>query len=157
MKSLLAVLVLMLSVSAFAVEYPVKNFKYISDFDYREEVLNSDKFVVMVFSSKECLERTITDRSCFLFEKKLDFYIPKFSSKLKFVGFDTYFDNYTVSSEFRITKTPTVIILKNNQIIKRFELAARTYNPQTPPYPPYYYSPQDQLLTEVVNTLNQIR
>lgn len=152
MKSLVAVLALMLSLSAFAIEYPVKNFNYISDYDYRTEVLNSDKYVVMVFSSKECLERVIVDRSCFSFEKKLDYFIPKFSSKLKFVGFDIFFDNYQVSSEFRITKTPSVIIIKNNQIIKRFEPVARPYNPQTPPY---YYSAQDELFKEVINELNK--
>lgn len=155
MKSLLAVLALMLSVSAFAVDYPVKNFKFISDFDYREEVQDSDKFVVMVFSSKECLERTIVDRTCFMFEKKLDYFIPKLSNKLKFVGFDTYFDNYQVSSQFHITKNPTVIIIKNNQIIKRFEPVFRPYyNPQSQT-PNLNY--QDELLRDVLNTLQQIR
>ena len=153
MKYLLAALTFLLSLSAFAIEYPVKNYNYISDFDYRTEVSSSDKFNVLIFSSKECLERVVVSRECFQFERKLDYMIPKFSTKLKFIGFNTYFENYTVSSEFQITKTPTVIILKNNQIIKRFEPVYRPYNPQLPQGQIWY----DSMFTDVVNTLNQIR
>ena len=122
MKAILCLLALIFAYSSFAsdVTYPVKNFKFISDWDYREEVQDSDKYVVMVFSSKECLERTIQDRSCFLFEKKLDYFVPKFSKNVKVVGFNTYFENYQVASQFNIRK-PTVIVIKNNKIIQRLE------------------------------------
>ena len=153
MKGLFSLILLCCTLSAWAdVTYPVNNFKYISDWDYREEVQDSDKFVVMIFSSKTCLERVIIERSCFLFERKLDYFIPSFSPKIKVVGFNAYYDNYTVVSQFNIQKIPTVIILKNNQILKRFE--------------PTYAQPdinngrmgwQDELLKEVVSSLNQIR
>lgn len=146
MKGVFTLIALCFAFSAwsFDVTYPVKNFKYISDWDYREEVQDSDKYVVMVFSSKSCLERTIIDRTCFLFEKKLDFFVPKFSSKVKVVAFNTYFENYTVASQFYVQNTPSVIIIKDNQIIKRFE-------------PTYRMGWQDELLQEVVNVVSQIR
>jgi hypothetical protein len=153
MKYLIYLITLCFAFSALAeVNYPVKNFKYISDWDYREEVQDSSKYVVMVFSSKNCLERTIVDRSCFLFEKKLDYYIPGFSSKVKVVGFNTFFENYTVVSQFHITKIPTEIILKNDQIIKQMEASYLTYNIMTG-----RQVWQDKLLKEVVSTVSQIR
>ncbi len=153
MKGLLILLSLCFTVSAWSdVTYPVKNFKYISDWDYREEVQDSDKYVVMVFSSKSCLERVVIDRSCFMFEKKLDYYIPSFSSKVKVVGFNAYFENYTVVSQFYVQKMPTVIILKNNQIIKRFEA---TFD--QPDINNGRMGWQDELLKEVLNTIYQIR
>ena len=53
------------------------------------EVEQSDKYVVMIFSSRYCLERSIMDRGCFLFERKFDYYIPTLSEKIKVVGFNT--------------------------------------------------------------------
>jgi len=153
MKYIISLIAVFFVFSALAdVTYPVKNYKYISDWDYREEVQDSQKYVVLVFSSKNCLERINIDRSCFLFEKKLDYYIPGFSSKIKIVGFNTFFENYTVVSQFNITKIPTVIIMKNNQIIKRMEathLQADIMNGRL--------DWQDELLKEVVTTLSQIR
>ena len=152
MKSLLTAIVLCFTFSAWSeVTYPVKNFKYISDWDYREEVQESDKYVVIVFSSKSCLERVVTDRSCFLFEKKLDYFVPKFSSNVKVVAFNTYFENYSVASQFFIEKSPTVIIIKNNQIIKRFD---PTYAPADINIGRMGW--QDELLKEVLNTVSQI-
>jgi len=153
MKGLLILLSLCFTFSAWSdLTYPVKNFKYISDWDYREEVQDSDKYVVMVFSSKSCLERVIIDRSCFMFEKKLDYFIPSFSSSVKVVGFNAYFENYTVVSQFNVQRMPTVIILKNNQIIKRFEA---TFN--QPDINNGRMGWQDELLKEVINTIYQIR
>ena len=152
MKGLLTLITLCFAFSAWSdVTYPVKNFKYISDWDYREEVQDSDKYVVMVFSSKSCLERTIIDRSCFMFEKKLDYFVPKFSSSVKVVAFNTYFENYTVVSQFHIQKIPTVIIIKNNQIIKRFEptYAQADINNGRMGW-------QDELLKEFLSVLSQI-
>ncbi len=153
MKGLLFLIMLLFTFSAWSdVTYPVKNFKYISDWDYREEVQDSNKYVVMVFSSKNCLERVVIDRSCFMFEKKLDYYIPSFSSQVKVVGFNAYFENYTVVSQFYVQKMPTVIILKNNQIIKRFEA---TFD--QPDINNGRMGWQDELLKEVLNTIYQIR
>lgn len=152
MKCLFSILALCFAVSALAeVTYPVKNFKYISDWDYREEVQDSNKFVVMVFSSSSCLERINVDRSCLLFEKKLDYFIPAFSSKVKIVGFNTFFENYSVVSKLHITKIPTVIIIKNNQIIKRMEASYLPYDIMTA-----RQGWQDELLKEVVSTISQI-
>ena len=152
MKKIIFLLTTLISFSAMSeVVYPVKNFKYISDFDYREEVQDSDKFVVMIFSSKECLERVIVDRDCFLFEKKLDYFVPSFSSKVKLVGFNTYFENDNIASQFHIQRRPTVIIIKDNQVLKRIE--------------PYYALPditvgrlnwQDELLKETIETIYKI-
>jgi hypothetical protein len=153
MKTIIFLLTILVSLSALAeVVYPVKNFKYISDFDYREEVQDSDKFVVMIFSSKECLERVIVDRSCWLFEKKLDYFVPSFSPKIKMVGFNTYFENYTVVSQFHIQKKPTVIIIKNNQILKRIEP-----NYALPDITVGRMNWQDELLKETVETIYKIR
>lgn len=153
MKYIISLITLCFALSALAeVNYPVKNFKYISDWDYREEIQDSSKYVVMVFSSKSCLERINVDRSCFLFEKKLDYYIPGFSSKVKVVGFNTFFENYTVVSQFNISKMPTVIIMKNNQIIKRMEANYLPYDIMTG-----RQGWQDELLKEVVSTVSQIR
>ena len=152
MKSLLTLIVLCFAFSAWSdVVYPVNNFKYISDWDYQEEVQNSDKYVVMIFSSKSCLERTIIDRSCFMFEKKLDYYVPSFSKNVKLVGFNTYFENYSVASQFNVRNVPSVIIIKNGQIIKRFET---NYAPADINNGRFDW--QDELLREVVNTIYQI-
>ncbi len=153
MKGLLTLIALCFALSAWSdVTYPVKNFKYISDWDYQDEVQNSDKYVVMVFSSKSCLERINIDYSCFLFEKKLDYFIPNFSSKVKIVGFNTYFDNYSVVSQFNVQKTPSVIIIKDNQIIKRFE---STY--AQPDINNGRLDWQDELLRDVLSTVQNIR
>jgi thioredoxin-related protein len=109
------------SVENFPVEYPVKNYQYITDFEYDREVRESDQYILLVFSSKDCLERTIIDRSCFLFEKKLDYFIPSFSPRIKVVGFNTYFENYQTTTYFQIHARPTVILLKNNSELKRME------------------------------------
>lgn len=155
MKSLVATLMLLLSLNALASDpvYPTKNIRYVTDYDYRTEVLDSDKYVVMVFSSDECLERTIIERSCFLFEKKLDYFVPKFSSKVKVIGFNTYFDNYRMVSDFNITKKPTVIIMINGKILKRFEPVYYQPNPNQVPRLDW----QDTLLTEVLDVVGQIR
>ena len=143
-------LLLTFSVSAMAnIDYPTRNYSYISDFDFREEVEIKDKYVVMVFSNKECLERTIIDRSCWLFEKKLDYFVPKFSPRIKVVGFNTFFENYQVASRFNVRKTPTVIILRNGQQLSRFE-ADYTYGDWT------QGNWQDRLLKQVLDKVSQI-
>lgn len=153
MKGLLTLIALCFAFSAWSdVTYPVKNFKYISDWDYSTEVQNSDKYVVMVFSSNSCLERTIIDYSCFLFEKKFDYFIPRFSSSVKVVGFNTFFENHSVVSQFMIQKNPTVIIIKDNQIIKRFESAYAQ-----PDLNNGRLGRQDELLKEVLDTVQRIR
>ncbi len=119
MKTLTLLTGLLISISAFAFEYPVKNFYYITDSDYTDEVEQSDKFVVMIFSSRYCLDRTIMDRSCFLFERKLDYYIPSFSEKIKVIGINTYFENQQLVDQLMIRQTPVVIIMKNGLEIDR--------------------------------------
>lgn len=153
MKFLIMLLSVTFTLTALAdVVYPVKNFKYISDWDYREEVERSDKYVVMIFSSKDCLERTIVERSCFLFEKKLDYFVPTFSPKVKVVGFNTFFENYRIVSDFHINKVPSVIIIKDNKIIKRIEPSY-----QRPDLNQGRLGWQDELLKETVETVYQIR
>lgn len=155
MKSLLALLLLALSLNALSFDpvYPTKNIHYVSDRDYRTEVLDSDKYVVMVFSSDECLERTIIDRGCWQFERKLDYFVPKLSSKVKVIGFNTYFDNYSLVSDFNITKKPTVVIMINGKILKRFEPVYYQPNPNHVPRMDW----QDTLLKEVLDVVGQIR
>src|SRR3989344_967218 len=123
MKGLLTLLALSFTFAAwsFDVVYPVKNYQYISDWDYQEEVQDSDKYVVMVFSSKSCLERINIEYSCFLFERKLDYFIPSFFKNVKVVGFNTYMENYQIVSNLKVSGVPSVIIMKDNQIIKRIE------------------------------------
>ena len=153
MKSILILVEFFLSYSAWSeVTYPIQNFKYISDWDYRQEVQDSDKYVVMVFSSNSCLERTIIERNCFLFEKKLDHFVPGFGPKLKVVGFNTYFENYHVVSQFNIIKVPTVIILKENHVIRRMEASY-----STPDVMNGRFAWQDELLKEVLDTVSKIR
>jgi thioredoxin-like negative regulator of GroEL len=86
-----------------------------------------------------------------MFEKKLDYFVPKFSSNVKVVAFNTYFENYSVVSQFQIQKIPTVIIIKNGQIIKRFEA---TYAPADINNGRLGW--QDELLKEVLNVVSQI-
>jgi len=149
MKGLLTLIALCFAFSAWSdVTYPVKNFKYISDSDFRDEVQNSDKYVVMVFSSKSCLERINIDRSCFMFEKKLDYFVPSFSANVKVVAFNTFFENYNIMSQFQVFKIPSVILLKDNQILKRFEPAYDQTDGRL--------DWQDDLLKEVLNTVYQI-
>lgn len=153
MKGILILIAFLFAYSAWSdVNYPTKNYKYISDWDYRTEVEESDKYVIMVFSSKSCLERTIIDRSCFLFEKKLDYFVPRFSPLTKVVGFNTYFENYQIANQFQVRKTPSVIIMKNNFIIKRFE---PTY--ERPDVMNGRLDWQDELLKQVLETVMQIR
>ena len=122
MKMIILCLSLLFSFSALsAVMYPVKNFNYISGWDMSAEVERSEKFVVLVFSSKECLERSYVERRCFDFERKLDSLIPKLSRNIKVVGVNTFFENDDVVRDFKITKSPTVILMKDNQILKRYK------------------------------------
>lgn len=150
MKTLALLTGLFISISAFAFEYPVKNFYYISDADYRDEVEQSDKFVVMIFSSRYCLDRTIMDRSCFLFERKFDYYIPSFSEKIKVVGINTYFENQQLVDQFMIRQTPVVIIMKNGEQIDRL---APDF--QDPDY--YQMSWEDRFLKLLTSKLYHIR
>lgn len=133
--------------------YPVKNIRYISEFDYPSEVQYSDKYVVMVFSNDSCLERVMIDRTCWLFEKKLDFFIPGFSSKIKVVGFNTFFDNYLMVRDFSIRKTPTVIIMIGGKILERFEPDFSVRRVNRIPQLPW----EDQLLKDVLTVIQQIR
>jgi hypothetical protein len=155
MKSFIAALMLAISFNALSFDpvYPTKNIRYVNDRDYRTEVLDSDKYVVMVFSSDECLERTIIDRSCWLFERKLDYFVPKFSSKVKVIGFNTFFENYGMVRDFNIIKKPTVIIMINGKILKRFEPVFNQPNPNRIPRMDW----QDTLLKEVLDVVGQIR
>ena len=127
MKGFLILLAFLFVYSAWSksvsslVEYPVKNYTYMTDFDYQREVQDAQDYVLLVFSSNNCLEGTIIDRSCFLFEKKLDYFIPSFSPRIKVVGFNTYFENYQTTSMFHIQVRPTVILMRNNSILKRME------------------------------------
>lgn len=150
MKILAFISTLLFSLASFAFEYPVKNFQYISDLDYHDEVESSEKYVVMIFSSRYCLERTIVDRSCFLFERKFDYYIPSFSDKIKIVGFNTYFENYQIVNQFMIRSNPTIIIMKNGQQIDRLEPDF-----QRPDY--NRMSWEDRFLQLVTSKLYQIR
>ena len=153
MKSFLLFMALSFSFASWsAVEYPVKNYSYLSDLDYQSEVQTSDKYIVMVFSSNYCLNRSIVDRSCFLFERKFDAFIPSFSSKVKIVGFNTYFENNYVSQLFQITNTPTVIIFKDNLMLKKMEA---TYAPIDLVIGRINW--QDAFLQEVVNEVYKIR
>lgn len=153
MKGLILAVSLVFSLGAFAsdVTYPVKNFKYFSELDFTNEVSESDKYVVMVFSSKECLERTARDPICFLFERKLDVFVPKFSPLVKVVAFNTYFDNYQLIQQFQISKNPTVIIIKNNRVLNRFEPKFRQ-----PDINNGRFAWQDELLREVTSTIFRI-
>jgi thioredoxin-like negative regulator of GroEL len=150
MKSLIFIISLFFSLQSIAFEYPVKNFRFISEWDFHDEVERSDKYVVILFSSSACLERAIHHRSCFLFEKKLDHFIPSFSKQIKMVGVNTYFENYQLKNHFQITKTPVVIVLKNGQQIDRIE----------PDFarPDYYrMSWENRFLQLVTSKLYQIR
>lgn len=150
MKRLVLICALFTSLTSFGFEYPVKNYQYISDWDYIDEVERSDKFVVMVFSSRYCLERTIVDRGCFLFEKKFDYYIPSLSDKIKIVGFNTHFENYQIVNQFMITQTPLIIIMKNGKQIDRLEPDF-----QRPEF--NRMSWEDRFLQLVISKLYQIR
>ncbi len=153
MKVLIILASLLLGTQAYAIQiqYPVKNFKYLSESDYRVEVQDSKEYVLVVFSNNDCLERTIIDRSCFMFEKKLDYSLPSFSKKVKVVAFNTYFENYLIANDFNITHTPTVILLKNNQVLKRFEPTNAL-----PDINNGRLSSQDELFKEVLKTVYQI-
>lgn len=149
MKGLLILAAMFFAYAAWSNDiYPVKNYKYISDWNYREEVEDSKQYVVLVFSSKECLERTIVERQCFLFEKKFDYFIPQLSSKLKVVGFNTYFENHQVVSQFNV-KNQAVILMKDGKILKRIEPDFRRPDVVTGSW-------QDRLLKETLDTLRQI-
>lgn len=153
MKSILVLAALSFSFATWSsIEYPVKNYKYLSDSDFQTEVQNSEKYVVMVFSSSYCLDRSIVDRSCFLFERKFDALAPSFSSKVKIVGFNTYFENSYVSQLFQITQNPTVIIFKDNLILKKLEA---TYEPTDVVNGRIYW--QDAFLRDVINEVYKIR
>jgi hypothetical protein len=154
MKSLITAFLAFISLKALAFDpvYPVKNLRYISERDYRQEVLESDKYVVMVFSSDDCLERTIVERSCWLFEKKLDYYVPKFSSRVKVVGFNTYFENYIMVRDFHIKNRPTVVVMIKGQAIKRFEPVYQDARPYSVPYLHW----QDRLLKDVLSYVGSI-
>lgn len=152
MKAAMTLLATLFSFTALAVDYPVKHIRYISDFDYREEVQESKQYVVMVFSSKQCLERSIVTRDCWLFEKKLDYFVPSFSSKVKMVGFNGYFENYSVISQFHINRYPTVIIMKDNQMIERIEPSYLE-----PDMTQYRLGWQDEMLKTTVETIYKIR
>ena len=144
MKTLALLTCLLISMSAFAFEYPVKNFRYLSDSDYRNEVEQSDKYVVMIFSSRYCLERSIMDRGCFLFERKFDYYIPTLSEKIKVVGFNTYYENQQLIDQLMIRQTPVVIIMKNGHEIDR--LAPDFQDPD------YYQTSWEDRFLELVTT-----
>ena len=152
MKILMVILSSLFCFTVSAVDYPVKNIRYITEFDYREEVQESEQYVVLVFSSKECLERTIPDRNCWLFEKKLDYFVPSFSSKVKVVGLNTYFENYSLVSQFHLQKYPTIIILTDNYILDRFEP-----NFVLPDLNQNRLSWQDELLKKTVEAIYKIR
>lgn len=141
MKFVLIILATALSLTAFAqrATYPVKNIRYISEWDYSSEVLRSEKFVVMVFSSEACLERISVERSCWLFEKKLDYFVPTFSSNVKVIGFNTSFENYRLTNDLGILKSPTVILMNKGRILKRYSTGS-----------------QDQLLKNVLNDISKI-
>ena len=153
MKGFLILLAMLFAYSSWSAEvtYPTKNYKYISDWDYRTEVQDSDKFVLLVFSNNSCLEWTIPDRSCFLFERKLDYFIPGFSPAIKVIGFNTYFENYQVVSQFQIQKVPTVILMKNNSILRRMEASY-----ELPDVNRGRMGWQDELLKQVLETVRQI-
>ena len=158
MKSILILIAFLFAYSAWSsseqssIEYPVKNYNYITDFEYQREVQESDDYVLLVFSSKDCLERTIIDRTCFLFERKLDYFIPSFSSHIKVIGFNTYFENYQTTSMFQIQVRPTVILMKNNSILKRMEATHLS-----PDLPIGRLDWTDELLKEVLDTVRFIR
>ena len=155
MKALLTAVLIAFGLNALAADpfYPVNNIRYVSDRDYRTEVLDSDKYVVMVFSSDDCLDPTIIERARWRFEKKMDYFVPNFSTKVKVIGFNTYFENYLIAGDFHITKTPTVIIMFKGQIIKRFEPVYNPANPNRIPQMDW----QDVLLQDVLNVVGQIR
>ncbi len=144
MKILMLILLSLVSLAALAVEYPVKNIRYLSTDDYLREVQNSDQYIVMVFSSQECLERIVPERNCWLFERRLDAFTPSFSSKFKVIGFNTYYENYSLVAFFNLVFFPTVIIMKDNYILERLE-------PQT------HFGWQDELLKRTLEAVYQIR
>ncbi len=152
MKQLLTLIAFAFALQAFGVTYPIKNYSYISDADSNREVEESDQYVVMVFSDSNCLNRSVRERDCFLFERKLDAYVPTFSSLVKVVGFNTYFENYQMVSDFLIHVKPTVILIKDNQVIKRLEATYRRpdYSQPTPGW-------QDELLRQTIEMVGSIR
>lgn len=122
MKNIAFVLALMFSGFASAAsDFPLKNIKILTEWDYTKEVQNSNQYVAMIFSSSACLEKITIDSSCLLFEKRMDYVAPKFSKNVKVVVFNTYFENYRLKDQFSIQKTPTVILMKNGKIVKRLE------------------------------------
>ncbi len=121
MKNIAFAFALLFSSLSFATpDFPLKNIKVLTEWDYATQIQNSNQVTAIIFSSSACLERVTMDNNCLLFERRMDYVAPKFS-KVKLVVFNTYFENYRLKNEFNITKIPTVILMKDGKILKRLE------------------------------------
>ncbi len=141
---------LFIALNAFSKDYPVKNFQYIDEYDFSSH-LNSNKIVAVVFSNSSCLERTYPDRSCMLFERKFDYFVPSFANKVKVIAADLYFQNYSLPQMYQISMLPTVVLF-----IDGFEVAREEANIRIFDFNTIQLNWEDDLLNRSLQMINKI-
>ena len=84
----------------------------LTDSNFEQEVLNSDKPVLVDFWAEWC-------QPCRMLAPTIDELAKEFTGKVKIGKVDTD-HNRNVSMKFDVTAIPTVILFKNGQIVRKF-------------------------------------
>ncbi len=131
--------------------FPVDHIKYIDGYSFEDEVEMAKGKVVVIFSNGSCLWTSYPARSCFLFEKRIDFFGKQIKSRgYKLIGIDVGFRNIEVFQRYSLTSKPSVIIFNKGYEVERFE---PRYSQQD--RAPYVLSWQDDLTKRVIDFLQK--
>jgi hypothetical protein len=111
---------------------PVHNFPYIDLFDYRAEVEDSDRPVVLIISSAACLRGGFVSRSCMLTERRIDqHFVPKIAHRIKTVGVLVDHGIPRLPYHLQVTRFPTVFMMYRGMVLDKVEPVPTPRDPVT--------------------------
>jgi hypothetical protein len=134
-----------------ATAMPLENFEYIDEVEFEAKVEESSKPVVFFLSDASCLWTSFPARSCFLVEKKVDFFGKQIKARgWKLIGLDVSFRNLELARRYSAVYKPTVLIFYKGQMIEKIEPRFKSEERS-----PYVISWQDDMAKRVLNLIER--
>lgn len=130
---------------------PLENFDYIDEIEFEEQVVESQKPVVVFLSDASCLWNSFPARSCFLVEKKVDYFGKKIKARgWKLVGLDVSFRNLELARRYSAVYRPTALVFYKGQMIEKIEPRFKSEDRST-----YVISWQDDMAKRVLDLIER--
>lgn len=130
---------------------PLENFDYIDEIEFDDKVVESQKPAVVFLSDASCLWTSFPACSCFLVEKKVDFFGKQIKARgWKLIGLDVSFRNLELARRYAAVYKPTALVFYKGQLIEKIEPRFKSEDRS-----PYVISWQDDMAKRVLDLIER--